>query len=132
MYLMCCQNYHCWNRLERQIEVTFKAAFDPNFKRWHASGIHTIRAFSRLFAHRLIPRSAEHLLYVDTDVIVMAMANLEELWKQVERKLNALFHWGMGMCLGFVVMHVHQMEEIWTLARGSPMENISEKFKHRA
>ena len=66
---------------------------------------------------------------MDTDVVVIA--NLEELMQQVEANPNALFHWGLIMCSGFVVMNVPRMDEIWTLAQQSPMKNISMNNKPR-
>ena len=112
--------------LERKIEDTFKT-MDSNFKVEQATDIHTIGCFFRLMAHRIIPPTVEHLLYIDTDVVIMT--NLEELWRQVETRPKALFHWGIGMCSGFVVMNVRRMDEIWTLAKGSPIKIITEEYK---
>lgn len=81
--------------LEQRIHETLSTA-TTNFKVWHATGKHTIGTFFRLLAHRVIPPSVKNLLYIDTDVVIMA--NLEGLWRQVEKSPDALFHWGLVMC----------------------------------
>ena len=93
----------------------------------HSISVHTIGCFFRLFANRVIPTTVKHLAYMDTDVVIMA--NLEELWRQVEATPDALFHWGRGMCSGFMVLNVPRAEEIWTLAQASPMKNISDAYR---
>ena len=90
---------------------------------------HTIGAFFRLAADHFLPSTAAHVLYMDTDVVLMA--NLEELWKHVEREPDALIHWGLEMCSGFVVMNVPHMQDIWKLAADAPLKNISENFNQR-
>lgn len=90
--------------------------------------VHTLGQYFRLIANRIVPPTVEHLLYMDTDVVIMT--NLDELWRQLEENHTALFHWGMGMCSGFVVMNVPRMEDIWTLAQRSPLANISRKYHH--
>ena len=112
--------------LQRQIETTFrKAGKKPHFKHTTATSIHSIGTFFRLIAHHFIPPTIGNILYIDTDVVIMA--NLEKLWQEVETVPNALFHWGATMCSGFVVMNVARMEEIWSLAENTPMEKISKK-----
>lgn len=96
-------------RLERQIVDTFNKTVGPEFELWHATGHHTLGTFYRLIAHHFIPPSVDHLLYMDTDVVIMA--NLESLWQEVEMRPDALFHWGSIMCAGFVVMNVPRIEE---------------------
>lgn len=116
-------------RLERQIVDTFNKTVGPEFELWHATGHHTVGTFYRLIAHHFIPPSVDHLLYMDTDVVIMA--NLESLWQEVEMRPDALFHWGSIMCAGFVVMNVPRIEEIWALAKSVPnMKNIS-KDNHK-
>ena len=107
--------------LERLMKDTFKTlGIDHS---------HTLGAFFRLWAHRIITMPLEHLLYIDTDVVIMA--NLEGLLRQVESRPNALFHWGEAMCSGFVVMNFQRMDEIWTLAKSSNIANISKQYSQR-
>jgi lipopolysaccharide biosynthesis glycosyltransferase len=81
-------------QLKRLINDTFAPMFDdPKFDvLQHSTSVHTIGCFFRLFANRVIPTTVKHLAYMDTDVVIMA--NLEELWRQVEATPDALFHWG--------------------------------------
>ena len=90
------------------------------------SSVHTVGTWFRLIAHVIIPPTVKHLLYIDTDVVIMA--NLEELWHEIELSPESLFHWGLDMCAGFVVMYVPRMEEIWTLAQESPIDQIAKDF----
>ena len=116
-------------QLKRLINDTFAPMFDdPKFDvLQHSTSVHTIGCFFRLFANRVIPTTVKHLAYMDTDVVIMA--NLEELWRQVEATPDALFHWGRGMCSGFMVLNVPRAEEIWTLSQASPMKNISDAYR---
>ena len=36
------------------------------------SSPHTIGAYFRLFAHKVLPKSLKHVLCMDTDVVIMA------------------------------------------------------------
>jgi len=87
---------------------------------------HTIGMYFRLFAYSVIPTTVRHLMYLDTDIVIMA--NLEEVWRQGEMNPDALFHWGQGMCAGFLVFNVSRMSEIWTLAGASPLKSIEEPY----
>ena len=116
-------------QLEQLIHGTFSHALErPDFQVEEAAWQHTIGCFFRLFAHRIIPTTVKHLLYLDTDVVIMA--NLEGLWRQIEMNPNALFHWGRGRCSGFMVFNVPRMNEIWKLARTTNMTNISATYGH--
>jgi len=117
--------------LQRKITELFRKAMNrPDFRHQEATKIHTIGTFFRLFAHHFVPPTVKHLLYIDTDVVIMA--NLEELWQQVERAPDALFHWGAGMCAGFVVMNAPRLEDIWTLAQNASMEGTNDQFVFQA
>mmetsp|Transcript_17897 Transcript_17897/g.39022 ORF Transcript_17897/g.39022 Transcript_17897/m.39022 type:complete len:392 (+) Transcript_17897:181-1356(+) len=115
--------------LEHQIKDTF-ARHIPDFEVWHATSRHTLGTFFRLIAHHFIPPTVKHILYIDTDVVIMA--NLEELWQHIVTRPDALFHWGAAMCAGFVVMNVPCMDKIWALAKESPMKNISDNYNQGA
>jgi hypothetical protein len=67
---------------------------------------------------------------MDTDVVIMA--NLEQLWQEVEVEPDALFHWGKFMCSGFVVMNVPRMGELWKLAGSANMTKAVEAFQQDA
>jgi len=114
--------------LQRQIETIFrKAGNKTGFNYRTATNVHTIGTFFRLIAHHFISQTIENILYIDTDVVIMA--NLEKLWQEVESVPNALFHWGAAMCAGFVVMDVARIEDIWSLAQKTPMQKISREHK---
>jgi hypothetical protein len=115
-------------QLEQLIKSTFSHTLkSPNFQVGDATTVHTIGCFFRLFAHRVIPTSVKHFLYLDTDVVIMA--NLEGLWQQIEMNTNVLFHWGRTWCSCFVVFNVPRMDELWTLAQTTNMTNISTNFR---
>lgn len=117
-------------QMESEITDVFKA-HDPNVG-WSAGVVlHTMGAYYRLFIERYVSNiiSAKHILYMDTDVVIMA--NLEALWELVERQQrDILFHWGENMCSGFVVMNLERMNKILPLAkRSSLVEAVgTEKF----
>ena len=102
-------------QMKHEIEDVHK----PHFPNYSLDLRHTMGAFYRLFVDRYVSKTAaKHILYMDTDVVVMA--NLDALWKLVEhQERNVLFHWGKTMCSGFVVMNLHRMKEILTLAKRS-------------
>ncbi|KAL7541196.1 hypothetical protein ACHAXR_010713 [Thalassiosira sp. AJA248-18] len=115
--------------LTKLVDDTFTKAY--NFQGGSMMGqssimVHTIGTYFRLVANRILPQTVKHVLYIDVDVVIIS--NLEELWREVETNPNALFHWGKGMCAGFVVMNVPRMDEIWTLAQNSPIQTIAEEL----
>lgn len=111
--------------LESRIMEAYLPSF-PSFNLKDGIQTHTIGAFFRLFAHRVIAMPLTHLLYMDTDVVMMT--NLDELWRLVEINPDALFHWGSIMCSGFLVMNVPRMEEIWSLAKNSSMKVVADRY----
>jgi hypothetical protein len=54
----------------------------------------------------------DHLLYLDTDVAVIA--NLEGLWKHVDPE--TYFQWGALECSSFMLLNVPKIKEVWNLA----------------
>ena len=115
--------------LQRKIAETFQdMGLGPKpLIIYKATRLHTLGTFFRLIAHLVVPSSVEHLLYIDTDVVIMA--NLEGLYEQIQTKPDALFHWGEHMNAGFLVLNVNRMEEIWKIAKESPLKNISETYQ---
>lgn len=51
---------------------------------------HTMGAFFRLFAYEVLPVEVEHVVYLDTDAVVIS--NLQEIWKY--RNSTAMIQWG--------------------------------------
>jgi len=77
---------------------------------------YTVGAFFRLFAHTL-PLShptttiPHHLLYLDTDVALMA--NLNAIYALADPTVS--FQWGHSQCSGFILLTVSKMAHLWTL-----------------
>ena len=97
---------------------------------------HTIGCFFRLFAHHVLPADTKRILYMDTDVVIVA--NLDGLWRIVEddgggddeKKKDKVFYWGGIMCSGFVVLNVQRLNDIWTMAGQAPLQTISIRDNH--
>lgn len=86
-------SYNVTSRLEdmeRVIMDTWTPSF-PEIRNLLEVARHTVGTYFRLFAHWFLPSIAEQVLYMDTDVMILA--NLEELWHIVEAKPDSLFHW---------------------------------------
>ncbi len=107
-------------QMESEVADVFRA-HNPNVG-W--SALHTMGTYYRLFVERYVSNtSAKHILYMDTDVVIMA--NLEALWEHVEsEQQNALFHWGKNMVAGFVVMNLERMNKILPLAKNSSLVEV--------
>jgi hypothetical protein len=114
--------------LEDMIIKTYNASYSSDFTLMRATSRHTIGCFFRLIAHRFVSPSMQYILYLDTDVVVLA--NFEELWsKEIEPHPEALFHWGASLTSAFVVMNIGRVPEIWALARSvKNMKEVSENF----
>lgn len=74
---------------------------------------HTIGAYFRLFSDKVLPKNVSHVVYMDTDVVVMS--NLGDLHHRYNR--SATFSWGKDHCSGFVVFNVPKIPTIWKLAQ---------------
>ena len=88
------------------------------------TGRHTIAPYFRWFAYQVLPETVEHVLYMDTDAVIMA--NLAHLWRNIDR--DATFQWGADLCAGFMVFNVKKAGSIWDLASRCDLEGIQEKF----
>eukprot|EP00539_Tryblionella_compressa_P003629 CAMPEP_0178739382 /NCGR_PEP_ID=MMETSP0744-20121128/4025_1 /TAXON_ID=913974 /ORGANISM="Nitzschia punctata, Strain CCMP561" /LENGTH=376 /DNA_ID=CAMNT_0020392081 /DNA_START=63 /DNA_END=1190 /DNA_ORIENTATION=- len=76
--------------------------------------VHTIGAYFRLFAHEVLPKSTNHVIYMDSDVAVLV--NLQEIWSY--RNCSTIFQWGKTRCSGFLMMNVPIFrEKFWNLIR---------------
>ena len=76
-------------------------------------GKHTIGAYFRLYMHRVLPNSIGHILYMDTDIVIMA--NLDNLWTNIDR--DAVFQWGEDLCAGFVILNLPKLDTVLDMAR---------------
>jgi hypothetical protein len=74
---------------------------------------HTIASYFRLFVNDVLPDSVSHVLYMDTDVIIMA--NLANLWSHIDRS-DVIYQWGRDHCAGFVILNVKRVPLIWDVA----------------
>eukprot|EP00977_Amphora_coffeiformis_P012177 scaffold2997_cov182-Amphora_coffeaeformis.AAC.7 len=71
---------------------------------------HTIGAYFRLFANEILDGDVQNVLYMDSDVVIVA--NLDELWRHANAE--KVFHWGKNsLCSGFMIMNVQKLAEIW-------------------
>ena len=96
---------------------------DPFLKNWSAAvasvlhvkperGLHTVGAYFRLFGHEVLPKSVKHVIYLDTDAVVMA--NLAEVWHSKDE--DAAFMLGSDGCDGFMILNLYKGTRIWELA----------------
>lgn len=113
------------HHLDRLLNFSHSEAHsrDPTFTWESANGGISKGAYFRLIANHFIPPDVKHLLYMDTDVVIMA--NLGQIFHDITANPDSLFHWGRDMCSGFVVFNALRMDEIWKLSAASALETIS-------
>ena len=71
---------------------------------------HTVGQYFRLFAHHIVQQqNVQHLLYLDTDVVIMS--NLQHLWRQ--RNAQHWFQWGANMVSACILINVPRLEDVW-------------------
>lgn len=71
--------YNIQPKVERWTELiteTWNKHYDPKEKEYFR---HKVGAYFRLFATEVLPVDVEHVIYMDSDVAIMA--NLQEIWK---------------------------------------------------
>ena len=96
----------------------FKTYWNSTYNVRGGTQLHTVGAFFRLFAHQVLDKSVQKMLYMDNDAILMA--NMRELWKEVAaNNPSAAFHWGDFRCSGFMVLDNHRIQDVWNLAAKS-------------
>lgn len=88
---------------------------------------HTIAAYFRLFLNDVLPDSVDHVLYMDTDVVILA--NLANLWNHIDK--NVTLQWGEDHCSGFTIMNVKKIPLIWDVASMVDIEAFSKQLKHK-
>ena len=91
---------------------------------------HTIGAFFRLFADEVLDSSQiPHVVYMDTDVIVMS--SLEALWKLRDDK--AYFQFGTLECSGFLLLNLGRLKDVWELiaANRTDLNRLSKELRQK-
>jgi len=78
---------------------------------------HTVGAWFRLFADKVLPDTVENVIYLDTDAAVFA--NLQQLWRLLDTE--PAFYLGPARCSGFMVLNVKKIPLIWSLAASIDM-----------
>lgn len=106
----------------RMVEF-YRAKYDRNYSVWQSNRKHTVGAFFRLFANDVLPEGVENVVYIDSDVVVLA--NLQEIWNQIDP--NVVFQWGVTQCSGFMLLCVPKLPTVWELAAQSPFAQISKE-----
>jgi hypothetical protein len=87
---------------------------------------HMIGTYFRLYAHKVLPNILEHVLYMDTDVVIMA--NLGNLWENIDE--DKMFQWGEDKCAGFIVLNLHKLDTLWDMACQCNLAKISVALDH--
>lgn len=87
--------------------------FNESFVR--TKRFHTIGALFRLFPHYLLDTNIHHILYLDTDVLMLN--NLAEVWKY--RDNDKVFQWGeRSKCSGFLLINLKRFRnDFWNLSK---------------
>jgi len=83
---------------------------------------HTIGSWFRLFADKVLPSSVGNVIYMDTDVAVMA--NIEDLWRSLDGE-KYVMHMGDALVAGFAVFNLQKMGQIWELASQVDLADFS-------
>jgi hypothetical protein len=80
-----------------------------------ADGGHTFGSYFRLFADKVLPKTVEYALYVDTDVIIQA--NLNHLFKNLpddsESQVETPVFVMATECAGVMLVNVHKLDKFW-------------------
>ena len=111
---------------------------DPFLKNWSATvrsvlhvdahrARHTVGAYFRLFGHEVLPKTVKHVIYLDTDVVVMA--NLAELWHSKDE--DTAFMLGSDGCDGFMILNLCKGSKIWELAASIDFPAMSREFSNQ-
>ena len=64
---------------------------------------HTFGAYYRLFAHEILPAEVQNVLYMDTDVVILA--NIDALLEHCDKK--KMITWGLNT--GFIILNIQEM-----------------------
>ncbi|CAB9507301.1 expressed unknown protein [Seminavis robusta] len=97
--------------------------------------IHTVGAYFRLFAHKVISshyyydhnntHKVDRVLYMDTDVVVMA--NLAVVFREAPTTTEWMLQISW-LCDGFALIHLPQMDHFWKLIEKIDMSKRDNQF----
>jgi len=87
---------------------------------------HTVGSFFRLFAYEILHPSVQHVIYMDSDVLIMA--HLDELWRH--RDPNVWFQWGPDQVAGFTILNIWKYRHIWGMLRDVNLREYAKRKKH--
>lgn len=93
---------------------------------------HTIGAYFRLFAGDVLPDSVDTVIYLDSDVVLLA--SLDDIWqRQLAEDTNKtkMYYWGEQRCSAFMVLRPHAMERVWEAYGKAPMKKIQSVLRSR-
>jgi lipopolysaccharide biosynthesis glycosyltransferase len=80
-----------------------------------ADGRHTFGSYFRLFAHKVLPKTVEYALYMDTDVVVQA--NLNHLFENLPDDSGSMKETPIFVmaaeCAGVMLVNVHKLDKFW-------------------
>jgi lipopolysaccharide biosynthesis glycosyltransferase len=105
----------------------YKKAWAQEVQSFQGNMGHSLGAYFRLMAFRVLPSSVEHVIYLDTDVIVMA--RLDALWTL--RDSSVAFQWGKIQNSGFMLLNMKDMPKTWDLMKGMDWQNMIKILKER-
>ena len=120
-------------RWKQQIRLFFQGAGYQK-SQMHLVLEHTIGAYFRLHANRVLPPTIQRVLYMDTDVVLLA--NLQMLMPLFSSTGNhngssPLFYWTANMCSGFMVIDVERLPSVWNLSAAIDLKRIGrDKLKN--
>jgi Glycosyl transferase family 8 len=88
--------------------------------------LHRLGTYVRLYAHKVLMPEVTHVLYMDTDIVLMA--NLQTLWPSAPyTNPTQLFAWTNVQCAGFMIIHIRPgLDEIWRRAQQAPQGHFRE------
>lgn len=99
-----------------------------NFTMEKSYGEHTIGCYFRLFAHDVLDRSSvEHVVYLDTDVVILA--HLDGIWSHADP--NAAFQWGERQSSGFVILNLAKLDQVWEAAGQTNIKQLSHDIREQ-
>jgi hypothetical protein len=121
------------DNLRQKIRTFFQGA---GYKKsqMHLLFEHTIGAYFRLHAHMVLPAAIQRVLYMDTDVVLLA--NLQTLMPLLsstkwENDDGPFFYWTTNMCSGFMIIDIGKLPFIWNLTATIDLKRIGqEKLKN--
>lgn len=96
----------------------------------HSLYRHTVGAYYRLFAHKVLDPSIASVVYVDTDTVVLAA--MDHLWEaSATSSSTILFYWGEARCSAFMLLKPSKLEEVWSVFQTVPEAKIKKLMSNR-